>query len=204
MNNFIIEPEVNYSSNLPIGCKKIIAITGKAGAGKDTIGDYLCQTHFYKKFSFAYPIRQIIKAAFNLSDNQIYDREYKDVPLPNFPNMTVRKALQLVGTDMFRDSVDKDIWAKNMIYRIHDCPSDLIVITDLRFPNEQDVLVKYYGNNCMFLKITKDGCNGNVGVSNHESESYDLKCDITIENNSTKPELYETIEYIINKTNFSK
>jgi len=189
--------------NLPPNAKKVIAVTGKARSGKDTIGDFLEQTHLYSKFSFAYPIRQIAKIALNLSDKQVYDDAFKNRPLPNYHDITVRKALQLIGTEMFRDMIDKDIWCKNLIHRTRSCSNNLIVITDMRFPNEQDALRELYGDHCFFLKVVRDGCDGNVGVSNHESEAYDLECDRTVANHSEdKDILYGQLHDLIHEINF--
>jgi hypothetical protein len=190
-------------AKLPPRTKKVIAVSGKAGAGKDTIGDYLCQRHLFNKFSFAYPIRQIVKIALNLSDNQVYDHDLYNCPLPNFPQITLRKALQMVGTEMFRDMIDQDIWCKNLLHRARTCSNDLIVITDMRFPNEQEQILSHYPDSCLFIKVVRDGCDGTTGVKNHESESYDLHCDVTLENNGEKEELYKKVEDIIEAIKFN-
>jgi hypothetical protein len=51
--------------------------------------------------------------------------------------MTIREVLQVIGTDIFRQMIDWDIWAKSPFNKKWD--ADVVIITDCRFPNEKDV-----------------------------------------------------------------
>jgi hypothetical protein len=188
--------------NLPSNTKKIIALAGKAGAGKDTIGDFLNIKYSYEKFSFAHPIRQIAKIAMNLNDDQVYNRDLYNEPVEGFPNITLRRTLQVIGTEMFRDMIDRDIWCKNLISRVKNSDSNLIYISDVRFPNELEYIKNNFNENCLFLKVTRDGYDGNVGSKGHESEAYDIPCDLTITNNGTLEDLYSKVADLITTINF--
>lgn len=52
--------------------------------------------------------------------------------------MTVREVLQIMGTDIFREMFENDIWA-NSPFRRNWSDYDVVVITDCRFPNEKSV-----------------------------------------------------------------
>lgn len=52
--------------------------------------------------------------------------------------MTVREVLQIVGTDIFREMFEYDIWA-NSPFRRDWNGYDVVIITDCRFPNEKQV-----------------------------------------------------------------
>lgn len=173
-----------------------VSISGKAGAGKDTIADYLIETHGYKKISLADPIKRLVKDIFVLSDHTVYDRVAREQPLPQWNGWTVRKLLQIIGTELFRKNIDEDIWVKSLIYRVREDPNSNYVCADTRFPNE----LAYLKNNCknfISIKVTRDGCDGNVGIKGHESEAYDLETDFVINNNGNFQDLYNTVEEII-------
>ena len=53
-------------------------------------------------------------------------------------NMTVREVLQIMGTDIFREMFENDVWA-NSPFRRNWSEYDVVVITDCRFPNEKSV-----------------------------------------------------------------
>jgi len=58
--------------------------------------------------------------------------------VPRSGPMTVREVLQIMGTDIFREMFENDIWA-NSPFRRNWSEYDVVVITDCRFPNEKSV-----------------------------------------------------------------
>jgi len=58
--------------------------------------------------------------------------------LPRTGFMTVREVLQIMGTDIFREMFENDVWA-NSPFRRNWSEYDVVVITDCRFPNEKSV-----------------------------------------------------------------
>jgi len=178
----------------------LVGICGKAGSGKDTIGDYLIQEHGFKKIALADPIKRLVKDVFVLDDHTVYDRVARERPLKNFPNWTVRKLLQFIGTELFRQNIDDSIWVKSLWYRIQKDKKNNYVVTDVRFPNELD----YFKKNAkkgefISIKVIRDGCDGVVGLNGHASESYDLKAKHVVENNGTFKDLYGKIDKIMKK-----
>jgi pyruvate dehydrogenase E1 component alpha subunit len=59
----------------------LVGICGRAGAGKDTIGDYLIQKYNFKKISLADPIKRLVKDVFVLDDHTVYDRVAREQEL---------------------------------------------------------------------------------------------------------------------------
>lgn len=186
--------------------KNVIAITGKAGSGKDTVASFLEENYGYKNYKFAEPIYGILKVAFNLSDEKInalkrYD-ENKEAFIPGYTDITYRKALQLIGTEFFRNSIDKDIWASNLIDRLRTSSDNKIVISDLRFPNELEALKKYKEHfNLNVIKVVRPNSGLDKTLAEHESELYDLPANIEIYNDKGLPELYNEIEIVLQETN---
>lgn len=175
----------------------ILAITGKAGAGKDTIGDYLCKKYNYTKINLADPIKRIVKDVFVLSDETVYDRIKREEPLEQWNGWTVRKLLQFIGTELFRNNIDPETWVKSLWYRIKDTDKNW-VICDTRFPNELKFFKDNAKENFKSIKVVRNGCTGDVGIKGHASEAYDLDTDITIENNGTLEDLYTTMDNYFN------
>ena len=56
--------------------------------------------------------------------------------------MTVREVLQFVGTELFRNQMDPDIWVES-VFRQPWKEDDVVIIADARFPNEADIAVKH-------------------------------------------------------------
>lgn len=98
-----------------------IALTGKIASGKSFISQYLCDTHNFKIFSFAQPVKDICK--------DVFEMKYKD-----------RKLLQQFAEKC--KEIDPDVWVK---YLERDILKETgnIVIDDLRFPNESIMLQKH-------------------------------------------------------------
>jgi hypothetical protein len=177
--------------------KEVVAITGKARAGKDTIGNFLVNNYGFIKYSFADAIREIVKTAFVLSDSEVRSETLKEAPLADFPEWSVRKLLQVIGTDLFRKYIHEDIWVYNVAKRIEKNDNSRVVITDVRFPNELDVLDTIPNARVTTIKVTRHGRDGDVGLTGHESESYDLPTKYSISNNVSIESLHTRINHII-------
>jgi len=119
-----------------------IGITGKARSGKDTLASHLHSTakeydYGYERISFAEPLYAIARI-FG------FDTISKTAKTDFHPvwNMTLRTFLQVVGTDLFRDCFDKDVWiklAKMKIDSLIEAHTENVVVfafPDLRFDNE--------------------------------------------------------------------
>lgn len=182
--------------------KIIVGIIGKAGSGKDTIGDFLVDRYAFKKFSLADRLKACVQVMFMLDDCTMHSREAREKPLKDFPEWSVRKLLQFIGTELFRNNFDQDIWVKLLKKQIRESEANLIVVTDVRFPNEIEGIMEMSNSEdfkVCFIKVFREGKDGyNVGIANHASEKYDLEGDYMINNNGTILELYDKVSSIIN------
>lgn len=176
----------------------LIGICGKAGAGKDTIGDYLVEKFAFKKISLADPIKRLVKDVFALDDHTVYDRIAREQPLERWPEWTVRKLLQFIGTELFRMQIDDSIWVKSLWYKIQDDRENNYVVSDIRFANELDYFRKISEEGGFYcIKVVRPGQNGMVGIQGHASESYDLDGDFLINNDETIENLYNKIDNLM-------
>jgi len=179
----------------------LIGICGKAGSGKDTIGDYLVGSHGFKKIALADPIKRLVKDVFALDAHTVYDRVAREQELDRWPGWTVRKLLQYIGTELFRENIDDAVWVKSLWYKILDDMNSNYVVTDVRFPNELDYF-KENANKGEFvsIKVVRPGFEGTVGLSSHASEAYDLECDHMVINDGSIEDLEGKISKVLDDT----
>ena len=86
----------------------IIAFAGRAKAGKDLAGKYLIEHYKFLHYYFAKPLKEGCKHLFQLTDEQIANKETVIEPWGISP----RIMYQRVGTDIGR-TLDPNIWIKN-------------------------------------------------------------------------------------------
>ena len=178
----------------------IIGICGKAGSGKDTIGDYLIDNYEFTKISLADPLKRLVQDVFVVDDHTMFDRKAREEELKLWPGWSVRKLLQYIGTELFRDNIDDSIWVKSLYYRIleekknPETENRNYVITDIRFPNELQFLSEKFQGEFTSIRVVRDGYDGSVGIQGHKSESYTLETDHVILNNKTIDELHHVVD----------
>ncbi len=201
---------------------RIISLSGFAGSGKDTVADYLCQHHGYKRISFAAPLKDACAAIFGwdremLEGRTATAREAREVPDAwwaerlGMPWFSPRFALQCLGTDVLRNNFHADIWLAALEHKIASAgPEDRFVITDCRFQNEMECM-RRMGAAIWWIwrgqKPTWWGAaqRGEPIPGVHISETLwvatltmDKRCS-EIANNGTLEELYSKIDNLLNK-----
>lgn len=118
----------------------IIGLTGQKGAGKDTVADVLVAQGFLK-ISIADPLKKVCQAIFDLNDVQLHDVCEKEKIDPRW-GKSPRQLFQEIGTDLFRNHYDQRIWIQSLLYRIGRHKNRHIVIPDIRFQDECNVLLE--------------------------------------------------------------
>lgn len=123
----------------------LIGTLGLIGSGKGTVADELVRRYGFRQDSFASTLKDVCAVLFNWDRNmlegatpasragrEIVDQWWsKQLGIPNF---TPRLALQLVGTEVFRNHFHKDIWMLSVMARYNQ--GQRVVVSDARFPNE--------------------------------------------------------------------
>lgn len=136
----------------------ILGVTGFIGSGKDTIADYLCTFHGFKRLSFAASLKDALSAVFGwdremLEGSTKSSREWREqvdtwwAERLNMPNLTPRWAMQYWGTEVCRQGFHADIWVASVENKLRQA-KDNIVITDCRFANEVLAIKKSGGITC--------------------------------------------------------
>lgn len=154
----------------------IIALSGYATCGKDTVADMLVEDHGFVKYAWADTLRQAAVALDPIVGWDVTKDEpirYTDaLEMYGYDNAKAlftefRRVLQFLGTEVGRKLIDDNVWVDatiNRIERERSTTSD-IVITDTRFSNEAHAVVERAG---IVVRVTRPG----VGPANeHPSET---------------------------------
>ena len=172
----------------------IIGIAGYKGSGKDTAGSVLVDTYGWDKMSFAAPIKDLTANIFNLDrlmleGNTSEARYVREMPLPNVFGKTPRYLLQVIGTG-FRDLIHPDVWVKivETNYLNHD---NHVVITDVRFPNEVEMISKYG----FVVGIKRPGFNGDQHISERALDNVALR--YIVNNDGTMQDLKNNMNRLV-------
>jgi len=146
----------------------IVGLSGYARSGKDTIANQLVAKHDFKKMSFADPIKEallklnpIIQGGIRLKElvAEYGWEETKD----EFPE--ARHLLQRLGAEVGREMFGPTFWIRQMEHRIKHSSADRIVIADVRYPNEAQMIK---ANNGVVWRVRRPDF---VPVNAHGSES---------------------------------
>lgn len=132
----------------------ILGVTGLIGSGKDTVADYLCTFHGFKRVSFAASLKDAVSSVFGwdrelLEGSTKTSREWREQTDTWWSerlgmDITPRWVLQYWGTDVLRNHFHTDIWVASVENKLRQS-TDNIVITDCRFANEVDAIKRAGG-----------------------------------------------------------
>jgi len=110
-----------------------------------------------------------------------------------------RMILQIYGTEIFRQRVDNDWWAKQTKNRVLNVDNDVTIITDARFENELQTFIDV-PNDCKVYSLRVQRTNDNDSkIARHESETAldDYTAwDYIVENNGTLDDLRASAKVI--------
>lgn len=129
----------------------IIGILGYIGSGKGTVADCLVGTHGFTQDSFAASLKDVCAEMFNwsrelLEGDTTHSREWRNEPdlwwsaELGITDFTPRMALQMIGTDTLRNHFHVDIWQLTLKNRLVKYGDKDVVISDVRFPNEINLI----------------------------------------------------------------
>lgn len=167
----------------------IIGFAGLAGAGKDTAAAALA-LYGYQPRAFAGALKAMLGALLAYQGASIEDRarmlhgDLRATPSIFLDYKTPRHALQTLGTQWGRQSIDPDLWVNAEFCAMANAQGPF-VFSDVRFPNEVDAIRKAAG---VVIYIDRPG----VERGAHESEQLTAdQCDFTIRNVYETPALFQ-------------
>lgn len=191
----------------------IIALTGKKGAGKDTVAAHLIKEHGFERKAFADPLKRSVAALFDIpftdvdkfkndtkvcvelleyaseSDANIHDANYAFVK-----GFTFREFLQRYGTESHRDVFGENFWLD------YTLPLDgfyyqgkNIVVTDCRFDNEAKRVKKVNGQ---IVEVFRPGLPEQDPHRSESGLSY-VEADYTFMNTGTIDDIGKKVDVML-------
>jgi hypothetical protein len=190
----------------------VIGITGRAGHGKDTVGNLIIQ-YFqgsdgqpFRKESFAEPLKNVCKVLFHLHETDVSTVVGKQSYVKQL-QCTVRSMLQKIGTDLFRDKLgqvipifrDQSVWIWNMNERVQRTKEN-VVICDVRFRDEAEFVKKKNGILIRVVRSMSENlfCDEKKHVSEHFHEVYE---DMVIINDGSFKDLQKQLFVLLEPEN---
>lgn len=180
----------------------IIGLGGKKRSGKSTAADFLVQNGNFIELSFAKPLKEACKILFDLKDEQVYGekKDFLDTKL----GVTPRKILQVFGTEICQFAIHKhlpnlrikkrNLFCWLMKQKILSNMEYDIVISDVRFPHEADLIHELGGNVVKLIRID----NPYDGKDDHASENSldNIEFDKVFKLDSVSTLKYKIAQYI--------
>lgn len=198
---------------------KLIFLSGKKGSGKSSVSKYFVEEHGFIEIRFADYLKKICNDVLEnigcqtsqdhfelhkLKESLIKDESGEPFEIETFSqkrkkniksHITYRQFMQLIGTELFRNNIRSDIWTLPVINKLKNATLNRgknlngIVISDLRYPNEHESVIRGIRPFLKFFEITTvyiDRDNINKELDSHSSENSmsDFEFDVVLKNDS--------------------
>ena len=189
----------------------IIGLCGAQGSGKDTAANILITEYGFVKLTFASTLKDVVAILFSwprellegLTEESRLWRETVDEfwsAKLSIPSFTPRKALQMIGTDLFRIHFNNDIWISIVENKIgamlKNNPNINIVISDCRFANEFSLIKKFPDSHIITILREKNYSINKLAHSS-ETEWVNYNFDAILQNDNSIDELKSNIKSLL-------
>lgn len=200
----------------------LIGLAGAAGSGKNYVADQIMAKYeSVRQLAFADPLKQVVHHMFGIPLEDCYteagknrqtwyrwewldlrgkavrvgDQMQKNVVGSGF--MTVRDLLQYVGTDLVRNHWNENHWINLAEQRIRNTPESIVIVTDVRFENEANLIAAMGGTT---LRVAGRAA---VGTPQHASETGQFYVAGYVQNpaGTTPAQIMEQVEGLVHGLN---
>ncbi|WP_028842480.1 hypothetical protein [Thermodesulfovibrio yellowstonii] len=165
----------------------VIGLIGKEGSGTAIAADYLAMKHGFAKCSFETFIKNILVMSKMCNINELY------IEKTIYSRWLTLKLIQIL-----REYVDENYLVKKMLWKIGELLSNghkKIVIEDVKFENEVELIKLFHGKLIKIIKPSPDPLA--VHISPLEKFIDILSYDFILKNNGNLKEFYAQIDNII-------
>tara|TARA_R110000850_G_scaffold91896_2_gene195378 strand:+ start:921 stop:1949 length:1029 start_codon:yes stop_codon:yes gene_type:complete len=179
---------------------KLIGLVAPKQSGKDTASEHMVQRHDFTNLKFAQPLKDMIRSLLasagykNYHIEDFIEGKRREEPLPIFGGKSVRYMMQSLGTEWGRNLLCADVWLNIMRSKIESLPDNPIVISDVSFDNEADMVRSMGGD---VVRIQRDAAESNGDTHASEGGRSSVKADLVIRNNDTVDNFISSIDYLV-------
>jgi len=195
----------------------ILAIMGKARAGKDSLGKMLADVLFdrtgnkYILMAYATELKKRVQKDFDLSYEQLWGND-KEKPDHRYPKnrfnqvagrrdydeirenyWTAREIMQDYG--QFYRTIDNDFWVKALFSVIDEKEYENVIITDARHPNEADPVKNSDGLTMRISRNVETDVHNQKHISETALDNYEV--DYEVKNFGSLADLQKTAEQLV-------
>jgi len=168
---------------------------------KEETRNLLSKSEIHK---FGGPLKDMVCILLGCTREDLENREFKNQKLgKEWDDLTPRQIMQLLGTEAGRVVIHPNIWVNaalvgyreqkrwEMVDSTNIGRYPKYILTDVRFPNEVQAIEELGG---IVIRIERDGLVKSDHVSETALDGWTFEH--IIENNGTKEEFYQKIEYL--------
>jgi len=120
--------------------RRLIALTGRMGAGKDSVAAYLAEEHGLNRLAFADPLKRALNTMFGWCDEDWSNRKWRETANGAVGGKTPRQAVISLGTAWGRALISEDVWIRPILEAVEQTRACEFVVSDVRFNNEATAL----------------------------------------------------------------
>lgn len=163
---------------------KLIGLTGRKFAGKDTFADYLTKQYNFTKLGFADPLASAATTMFKWQVETMREPAYKDI-IDAYLGISRRDVMKFLGHEG-RKHLGEDVWilvlARVLDRLHHSFGKTNFVINDIRYDNEAN-WIRNQGGKIIFINADQrlgpqtDNTDGEAGITI-------MPADLSIQNNN--------------------
>jgi hypothetical protein len=170
----------------------VIGLTGRKGSGKDTAAA-VYEAYGAEKLKMADGLKTMLSSLLifqGVSEQIAYrmiEGDLKEVDTPFFGGRSPRFAMQTLGTEWGRNLMGEHFWVNIFANAVATSAAQLVVCSDVRFPNEVDAIHQMNGK---VYRVDREGIDKSDA---HPSEVLidGLKVDGVILNTATTAEGFQ-------------
>lgn len=161
----------------------IVGLCGYAQSGKDTVAETLVDDHSFERIAFADNVRALAEVLNGFVKSRVSEFGWDEAK----KNPVIREYLQRVGQGV-RDVLGEDSWVDAALRDLK--PGRRYVVTDVRYPNELEVIRALGGTTVRIARSGVGPINGHVSETAIDGEGVDY----WIQNDSTLTDLAESAD----------
>ena len=173
----------------------ILGLCGPKDSGKSTLAELLKTQHQFKRIALADPIKEMCLTLVTYQGCsrgqgiRMFWGDLKEVPSAYLGGRTPRHAMQTLGTEWGRKTINWDFW-KNVWHNKVQQELDQIVVDDVRFENEVQAIRNFGGK---VIRIMRKGTT--IGLHSSEREYEKINCDWVLTNDESPQNMLDLLEF---------